>query len=210
VSREQPPVGGSQPRVPVVLTCEHASNAVPAGADFDPALLATHRGWDEGALELAQQLGAALGVEVLAGRWSRLWVDLNRDGQPGHPWDDDWAPWRAEARRRMQAAIDRFGRVLHVSVHTFTPELDPGARTYPLGVLYDPARSAEVAIADALVAEAGAVRNAPYLGVDEGHTTSLRTVWPDPVYAGVELELNQGRRDAWPAVMDAVARVLAA
>jgi hypothetical protein len=33
--------------------------------------------------------------------------------------------------------------------------------------------------------------NKPYLGIDDGLTTYLRTVYPDSHYAGIEIEINQ-------------------
>jgi hypothetical protein len=33
--------------------------------------------------------------------------------------------------------------------------------------------------------------NYPYLGIDDGFTTSLRTKFPDDKYAGIEIEVNQ-------------------
>ncbi len=59
----------------VVFACEHASKRVPLRYQKlfrgRAALLDTHRGWDPGALELAQRLQRALHVPLLAGRVSR-------------------------------------------------------------------------------------------------------------------------------------------
>jgi hypothetical protein len=33
--------------------------------------------------------------------------------------------------------------------------------------------------------------NKPYLGIDDGLTTYLRTIYPDSRYAGIEIEINQ-------------------
>lgn len=215
----------------VVVTCEHASWAAPARAGLDPAVCASHVGWDAGALEAADALGRALGVPVLAGRWTRLWVDLNRSASepaviptrsfgvdvpanaiPEHARQQrlarDWHPWRAEAAKRIAQAIADHGAVLHLSVHTFTPELDPAGRTFPLGVLFDPARRAEQAVADRLLSAVPEGRaNQPYAGTDDGHTTALRRDFPDPAYAGVELELNQALlgTPAWPALIARIA-----
>ena len=66
----------------LVITCEHGGREVPrdyaalfAGRD---AVLASHRGWDAGALELARDLAAAFGAPLYAATTTRLLVDLNR------------------------------------------------------------------------------------------------------------------------------------
>ncbi|MCB9896947.1 MAG: N-formylglutamate amidohydrolase [Planctomycetes bacterium] len=234
-------VASARTRPPALLiTCEHASKAVPAryrrffeGRD---ALLDSHRGWDPGALVLARRLGLALRVPVIAGRWTRLLVDLNRP--PGH---DELvshllADLPAERRARLVAEVHDThwtrvetslrdlhtgGRpVLHLGVHSFTPVRRGERRLLDVGILFDPARSAERTFAAELRAAIAArdprlrVRfNEPYLGIHPGLTTHLRTLVRDPGYAGIELELNQrfargvpGRwRDVQRVVVDAVA-----
>lgn len=66
----------------LVLSCEHGGARVPArwraalrGAS---RALASHRGWDEGALPLARRFSRALGVPLVANTWTRLLVDVNR------------------------------------------------------------------------------------------------------------------------------------
>ena len=66
----------------LIITCEHGGNEVPAAyaplfADHE-ALLQTHRGWDPGALELAQQMAQALDAPLFAATTTRLLIDLNR------------------------------------------------------------------------------------------------------------------------------------
>ncbi|HEY9183121.1 MAG TPA: N-formylglutamate amidohydrolase, partial [Gammaproteobacteria bacterium] len=66
----------------LVLTCEHGGNKIPRqyahlfrGAG---KVLATHRGWDPGALTLARLLSRRLGRPLHAITWSRLFVEANR------------------------------------------------------------------------------------------------------------------------------------
>lgn len=72
---------------PIVLVCEHASNAFPP--DFgtlglDPAAQVAHVAWDPGALGLARGLSRRLAAPLVAARVSRLIYDLNRPPQaPG-------------------------------------------------------------------------------------------------------------------------------
>jgi predicted N-formylglutamate amidohydrolase len=196
-----------------VLTCEHATCAVPDGFDVDETVLRSHVGWDEGASGIARSLAAAWSAPLVAARWSRLWVDTNRSEDapnlvpavsfgvavPANEGADRaarmpaWRAFRAQAEAALEAALAQ-GPVLHLSVHTFEASLDPERRTYPVGLLYDPDRPGEVEavgrLADALV-DAGfeTRRNEPYLGIDDGHTTACRRRWADPDYAGVELEV---------------------
>lgn len=206
----------------LVLTCEHASNALPPGFDpgVGPDALASHLGWDPGAVDVARVVSARSGVPLLAGEWTRLFVDLNRSPEaPGAvPAESCGVPIPANARlsaserderlRRVQApyraavlaaverAVERAGACLHVSVHSFTPELHGRPRPFDAGVLFDPARPLEVAVADVLLtglraAGRSARANEPYAGTEDGVTTWLRTRFAADRYAGIEVELNQ-------------------
>lgn len=159
--RKQPP--GADPFDAVIVTCEHASNAVPA--EFAPrfrgagAVLRTHRGYDLGALPLARSLAAALRAPLLVGRYTRLLVDLNRS--PGNRGlfseftrdldplarallvDRYWSPHRAAVEEAISREIEAGGRVLHLGVHSFTPVLNGVVRTADFALLYDPARTLE-------------------------------------------------------------------
>jgi predicted N-formylglutamate amidohydrolase len=217
VPRGEPPVVRPEPAR--VLTCEHARFEVPAKG-FDLRVLQSHVGWDEGALPLAQALAEAWGAPLIAGGLSRLWVDLNRsadapDVVPERAFGVDipanvgadrarrlrtWHAWRSAAYTALADGIEAHGRVVHWSIHSFSPELDPVARTYAVGVLFDPSRLWEAQVAsEVLVAlrAAGfdARANEPYLGSDDGHTTARRKDWPDAVYAGLEIEMNQALND---------------
>jgi predicted N-formylglutamate amidohydrolase len=219
----QPPLGGEEPgAADCVLSCEHARAAVPDGiALAPPEVLSSHAAWDPGALQAAERWARALGAPLFAGRTSRLWVDLNRSAEgpeviperafgasiPGNRGvseaeraariEAEWRPFRAAVEQAVRAAIARAGRCVHASVHSFDPALDPAARTYPVGVLFDPDRRWEAAVAGRLLAGLRAAgldarANQPYLGIDDGHTTALRRVFPPEAYAGLEIELNQG------------------
>jgi predicted N-formylglutamate amidohydrolase len=203
--------------MPLVLSCEHGGRQIPApyrplfvGAE---RVLESHRGWDPGALSVASRVARRTGAPLHAVKVSRLLVDTNRS--PGHPrvfstYTRDLsletrrellARYHAphhEAVAREVAALGRGGAVFHLSVHSFTPVLDGVRREVDLGVLYDPRRGYEKALAMALK---GALerrlpalrvrRNAPYRGVSDGLTKVLRGRFPDPGYAGLELEVSQ-------------------
>lgn len=201
----------------VVVTCEHASSAVPSALRLRFAdaqdLLKSHRGYDAGALSVARLLAGALEAPLIIGRVSRLVVDLNRSlghrrlfseltkSLPPRQRDgllDRWYhSFRAEAFSRINPASQR-RPVLHLSIHTFTPVLDGNVRNVDIGLLYDPARAAEARFArrwqkSLRVADPSLrVRmNQPYRGIADGHTTALRQQFADGSYLGIELEINQ-------------------
>jgi predicted N-formylglutamate amidohydrolase len=151
----------------IVVTCEHASNAVPSefAAFFRSgaarAALDSHRGWDPGALPLARAMARRLHATMFAGRWSRLVVDLNRS--PGNlrggvlsefmsglseiertmVIDRLHAPHWHDVEEAIGAELDAGGTVLHLGVHSFTPVLRGVKRTADFALLYDPGRTLE-------------------------------------------------------------------
>lgn len=226
----------------LLLTCEHGGNAVPgtyaalfAGRAARRAL-ASHRGFDPGALAVARRLAARFGVDLDYSTTSRLLVDLNRS--LGHPSllsefsgrleararraliARHYLPYRQTIERRLEASLGASDWVLHVAVHSFVPVLHGERRRADVALLYDPRRPTERAVASAWIAalrrrapELALRRNYPYRGTSDGLTTALRRRHPDERYAGIELELNQSRlRD--PAsrnrLADLVADALAA
>jgi len=202
----------------VILTCEHASNAVAesyhdlfSGHD---ELLKTHRGWDLGALSLGQLLATRLGVPFFPAWQTRLLIDCNRRADNPKAFSEftKGLPEREKARivsgyhkayrdpviKHIKTCTDAGLTVLHLSIHTFTPVLDGKVRTCDVGLLYDPARPAEKAFCDtlkhALVTTCPGLRiryNYPYTGVSDGFTTALRKLLPANTYAGIEVEVNQ-------------------
>lgn len=201
-----------------LITCEHAGNRIPSRyRDFfrgREALLHTHRGYDFGALRTARELAAALSAPLLVSAISRLLIDLNRS--PRHPelyseamrnappeirqeiYNRYYLPYRTKAETQIAQAIERGARAIHVSCHSFTPELNGTVRNADIGLLYDPARPAEAAFCrrwqSALKAHEGALKsrmNYPYAGTADGFTVYLRRRFPGDSYLGIELEINQ-------------------
>jgi predicted N-formylglutamate amidohydrolase len=198
-----------------LFTCEHGGHAVPPeyaelfqGQD---EVLASHRGWDAGALQVFDAIAPALADAAFSATTTRLLVDLNRSlhhprvfseiTRPLPPAtrreivDRCWRPWREAVARTIAGWLAAGQAVRHVSVHSFTPELGGDIRNADIGLLYDPARLAERELCmrwQAMLAERGwrVRRNYPYLGTADGHTSALRRHFGMP-YAGIELELNQ-------------------
>lgn len=221
----------------LVVTCEHAAWALPPGVDLgvDAAALRGQASWDHGALAIATAIGEALGARVHAGRYSRMWVDLNRPadhpdvippvsyGQPvpgnaaltaaqrAARMAADHAPYWAAVEAEVRARLATHGACLHFSSHSFDPSLDPVNRTYPLGVLYDPTHAFEASLAEPLLAGLRAAgfdarANQPYTGVGPAVCTALRERLAGARYAGIELETSH----AVTTTPDGCARVAAA
>jgi len=203
--------------VDLVVSCEHASCAVPTGLEaalgIPEDVLHSHRGWDPGAAWTAEQLSARFETELFLGRVTRLAVDLNRSADNRRA-ESVFAQRLPEAQRqalrqqyhaphwdavaRALARHARRGPVLHLSVHSFTPVLHGKRRPMDIGLLYDPVRPLEATLArklKGLLSAAGlkVARNAPYRGRDDGITRGMRARFAPEVYAGIELELNQAR-----------------
>lgn len=202
----------------LVISCEHGGHEVPPAyaALFQghEALLDTHRGWDPGALELAQQMADAFAAPLHASTTTRLLVDLNRS--VGHRQlyseftrgldrtrreailRDHYRPHREAVEARIGQLITSGCQVIHVASHSFTPCLNGVVRRADVAWLYDPRRPAEVRWAEQwLKAFAGRApglalrRNYPYEGRGDGLTALLRTRHGDTDYVGIELEVNQ-------------------
>ncbi len=206
----------------LVITCEHGGNSIPRAfaALFrgQTALLSSHRGWDPGALFLARSMARTLGAPLFFSTTSRLLVDLNRS--PNHPRvfspitrplpaaarREIMARWYHPYRRRVEEAIRMNGqsgqRVVHLSVHSFTPILDGRPRQVEVGLLYDPSRGLERefsrtmarALRESVLGRIDPLRirfNQPYRGISDGFTTHLRRQFSPDAYVGIELEVNQ-------------------
>ncbi|MEO6361734.1 MAG: N-formylglutamate amidohydrolase [Caldimonas sp.] len=200
------------------VTCEHAGNDVPDAylACFvgHESLLPTHRGWDPGALLLAQEMAERFAAPLCFETTTRLLVDLNRSVGTPDLHSEATRPLPAAERRaileryyhphrrRVEAAVAAIvasgDDVIHIASHSFTPELHGHVRTADIGLLYDPARGGEVAFATAWLeaihghdASLRLRRNYPYLGKGDGVTMALRRRYPPERYIGIELEVNQ-------------------
>ena len=201
-----------------LITCEHGGNRIPASYRRlfrgRRALLNSHRGYDPGALVMARALAAVFGAPLVTSTISRLLIDLNRS--IGHPQLFSLAtrdapaavreeivarcynPYRARVERLVGQAVSRGRRVVHISSHSFTPEMDGKVRSADVGLLYHPGRPGEVELCARWKASLAAIapalrvrRNYPYAGKGDGLTSHLRLRFPHGAYVGVELEVNQ-------------------
>jgi predicted N-formylglutamate amidohydrolase len=228
----------------LVLTCEHGGNRIPA--EYRPlfssraaqAALATHRGYDLGALPVARALARRFDVELVASEWSRLLVDLNRSVGHARLFSEFGATLDREARSRVlqryytphrervaeQVRAQSRGGVLHIAMHSFTPELDGAVRNADIGILYHPEFPGERAVGEywqqilmRRAPELRVRRNYPYLGRSDGLHAYLRRRFGSEIYWGLELEANQAllvgspqtRAAATRAISDSLAELLA-
>ena len=202
----------------ILISCEHGGNRVPpryrrlfGGLQQN---LQTHRGYDVGALLMAQELSASFDAPIVASTVTRLLVDLNRS--IGHPRlhaeavrkapreerdriiAEHYLPYRAKVEDLSRRAIARGQRVIHVASHSFTPELNGKVRTADVGLLYDPSRAGErrlcaqwKAALDEALPHRRVRRNYPYSGKDDGLIPYLRGRFQCSAYLGIEIEINQ-------------------
>jgi len=227
-----------------VLSCEHGGRRVPREfkRSFVPpeSVLGSHRGHDAGTSELGRHLAKGLGAPLVHHDVTRLLVDANRSRENPERWSkwslaltpeeraraerEHWAPHR-DAVEVAVAERARGGRVLHVSVHSFTPRRNGVVREVDIGFLYDPSRMLERTVVArwlrALEEHEPRLRlrrNRPYKGTDDGLTTALRQRFADARYAGIELEVSQrfpramtpaGQR-RWRRLQDSLEESLAA
>ena len=208
----------SRRRIALLVTCEHGGNRIPASYARMfrgyTRLLASHRGYDPGALATARTLARMLRAWLVTATVSRLLVELNRS--PGRQFRESPvmrsapAALHAEICRRYYdpywsavvafvcAAIAERRRVVHISSHSFTPRLGGVARHADVGLLYDPGHAGERELslrwqaALRLRAPGWTIRrNYPYRGRSDALTRYLRERFDARAYTGVELEINQ-------------------
>jgi predicted N-formylglutamate amidohydrolase len=214
-----------------LVTCEHGGNRIPAPyrSLFQGyrELLDTHRGYDFGALVMARGLARAFRAPLVTSTISRLLIDLNRS--IGHPRvfsaatrgapaslrakiaEQHYWPYRLQVERLVRQSVSRRRRVIHISSHSFTPELDGKVRSADVGLLYHPGRRGEAELCASwksslaeLAPQLRVRRNYPYAGKGDGLTSYLRQRFAPGAYVGIELEINQsivlaaGRR--WTAL----------
>ena len=166
----------------LMLTCEHASNRLPAS--FKKAIpadvLKTHRAYDIGACAVFRKLVRFAKPEFYSeGKFSRL---TKAKAQAS----DYWKEYRAAIENFVESALKSKSKtaksepaIVHLGIHSFTPVLNGKVRCTDIGILYDPSRPQERAYANVIKDEikrlypAMKVRfNYPYKG-----TKSARATW---------------------------------
>lgn len=149
---------------PVLLTCDHASRAIPRALDelgLDESALARHIAWDIGAAEVTRRLARSLDAPAILAGFSRLVIDLNR--QPGSessapevsdgvaiPGNRDldpaalarrqqsiFEPYHAAVTRRLDAMLAAGRAPVVLAMHSFTPVMAGFERPWEIGILWN-------------------------------------------------------------------------
>lgn len=215
----------------IIISCEHASNAIPASFQelfkSHVHLLQSHRAYDIGALEVYEAFCSAIKPDyAIKGEYSRLLVELNRSLHHQHLFSSitkslsknekeeilktHYFPYRKDIEAQVASFLNKSNRVVHLSIHSFTPELNGVKRNADLAFLYDPGSLDEKDFClkwkSGLMKKIPEIRirmNYPYRGTMDGLTTHLRRVFPKN-YLGIELEINNSllpskQWDKWQA-----------
>ena len=205
----------------LILTCEHASNKLPAA--FKKAVpaevLKTHRAYDIGAVQVFRKLVKFAKPEFYCeGKFSRLFVDLNRTITNKSAFSDYlrnnenakaeatayWNEYRAAIEKFVDFALKPKTRaaksepeIVHLGIHSFTPVLNGKVRNTDIGILYDPTRPQERAYANVIKDEIKRLYPAMKVRFNypyKGTSDGLTTTLRKkfgPQYVGIEIEINQ-------------------
>jgi predicted N-formylglutamate amidohydrolase len=200
--------------ISLFLSCEHGGNHVPA--EFEslfnsaPEILETHRAIDFGTLDLFKKIKKQFDF-AKSNELCRLIIECNRS--INHPklfsefsatldqptknqiLKQFYLPYRNAFENEMRKRINGGGKVLHISLHSFTPNFKGEERTCDIGLLYDPSIIDEKRFSENLKVnfqhyDYKVRMNYPYKGTADGFTTYLRKRFPVN-YIGIEIEINQ-------------------
>lgn len=204
----------------IVLTCEHASNHVPAHygrLGLPPEELERHIAWDIGAADLARALSLRLDAPLFLSGYSRLLIDCNRPlASPTSivtRSEDTDIPGNAgliaeeRARRAALYFAPYHGRIIEcldrraaagvpttlVGIHSFTPVFRGIVRHLQAGVLYREAPAFGRALIEALGRVTGLE-----IGDNEPYRVTLETDYTVPVHGdarGIPAALIEVRQD---------------
>jgi predicted N-formylglutamate amidohydrolase len=198
----------------LVLTCEHGGYVIPKAYTqqfTDKEVLKTHRGYDIGALDVFEYLKPLADASFYS-KNSRLLIELNRslfhkqlfseftkplsEVEKNNIIETYYLPYRTAVEHKI-ANLIASNKVLHLSIHSFTPKLDDQIRNCDIGLLYNSIKKEEQEFCKHFKTEilnrnsSLSVRfNYPYLGKADGFTTFLRKQFPNN-YLGIEIEVNQ-------------------
>ncbi len=209
-----PRAGAAAEPAALVLTCEHASERLPAPWRWsarDQRLVGTHWSHDLGAADITRAIARARGCAAVLSRFSRLLVDPNRTlDQPGlfrelaegEPVELNAGLAPDDRQRRLDGYYHPYHRAIErmlednpgaplLSVHTFTPRYEGAHRAMEIGVLFTRHERPSWALADRLGHAGYAVAlNEPYSALDgfasspERHADVHGRPW-------IELEIRQ-------------------
>ncbi len=181
----------------IILLCDHADNAFPAGYDalgVPPSQLQRHIAYDPGAAGITRHMSRLLGAPAVLTRYSRLLIDPNRgeddptlimrisDGAivPGNAAitleerqkriDHYYRPYHAAVDQLIDAMIDAGKPPVIYSIHSFTENWRGWMRPWHVGVLWDKDPRLAIPLLNALREDDTLVvgDNEPYAGALRG------------------------------------------
>src|SRR5690554_303575 len=200
----------------LVLTCEHGGNIIPReyASLFEDhqEVLKTHRGFDLGAFDLFEYL-KPLSHVAHSSTTSRLLIELNRSLHHRNLFSEFskklskenkdqliqsyYLTYRHKIENQIMEFISSEEKVLHVSVHSFTPVLNEDVRNSDLSLLFDSRKTSEKQFCKdfktSILKKNPEYRikfNYPYLGKSDGFTSYLRKLFPK-IYLGIKFKFNK-------------------
>lgn len=200
----------------LIITCEHGGNEIPTKHQYlfdgHTPILQTHKGLDLGALDLYNYLKPLADFAIYS-TTSRLLIELNRSLHHKNLFSEFSKPlplsakkelidtyylvYRNKVENSIRNYINKGSKVVHISVHSFTPILNGSERNCDIGLLYDSSKLPEKEFSYQLKKELLHQKNNlnvrfnyPYLGKADGFTTYLRKQFSSN-YIGIEIEVNQ-------------------
>ncbi len=204
--------------IKLVFTCEHYSNQIPDEFLYlfndNIKILDTHRAYDFGAADIFENFIKNNESLHFNGNFSRLIIDLNRQLKSKTLFseftsllpkkikkdiiDNYYLPYRQNAFDKIVNLENGQDKIIHISVHSFTPIFNNIVRKADIGLLYDPKSKFETEFIRNWKNEINNINkninvmfNNPYQGYQDGFTTTLRNKLGKEYYAGIELEVNQ-------------------
>jgi predicted N-formylglutamate amidohydrolase len=202
-------------RSSLVLTCEHASYAVPEeyrNLGVSEEEIRRHIGWDIGVRWVVEALTQRLDAPAVCAGYSRLLIDCNRDVNDHDlivPHSDGTSIKgnKELSEQEREKRIHEFYQPYHeeidlllsersgketvlLSIHSFTPVLGKRERLFDLGVLFDQYEDLAQEVGQRLHHQEYRVRyNEPYSGMD-GLIFSARSHGERHGLVYLELEIN--------------------
>lgn len=205
-------IRSGEAKSPILLTCEHASNALPERDWGDDAWLEnTHWAVDIGVAAFTRELCERFGSRGVLARFSRLLIDANRplysttlfrdtaEGRPvhlNHELPDGqrlerilrwWQPFHDA----VDAMIVEHPATILLSMHSFTPVYEGEVREVEIGVLYDDEDAMAARLVELLEPSGYCVReNEPYSGKGGMMFSCYKHAKENGLH-GIEIELRQ-------------------
>ena len=197
LAADEPPayhVDNATSNRPVFIVCDHATNRIPralGNLGLSGAQLEQHIAWDIGAAQVAGRLAGQLNARVIYTGYSRLVVDVNRNGIEGGaiPALSDGilvtgnlGLSAADQQKRMRSLFQPYHEAIAtnlsalavgsnvpvlLSIHSFTPFLHGLFRPWEIGILWDKDPRIAVPLLAELRSRSGLVigDNLPYSGM---------------------------------------------